>query len=81
MSPAAIPALKLAISGPGGRQSAAETQRERRSLAIGKTTSGRSVLVAFTMREKGGKRLIRPISARYMHREEVRHHEEEAPDF
>ena len=59
----------------------AHSQRERRSLAIGKTTSGRSVLVAFTMREKGGKRLIRPISARYMHREEVRHYEEEAPDF
>lgn len=59
----------------------AHSQPEKRFLAIGKTMSGRSVLVAFTIREKGGKRLIRPISARYMHREEVRHYEEEAPDF
>ena len=58
----------------------AHSQRERRLLAIGKTMSGRSVLVAFTIRAKGGRRLIRPISARYMHREEVLHYEEEAPD-
>ena len=59
----------------------AHSQRERRFLAIGKTMNGRSVLVAFTMREKSGSRLLRPISARYMHREEVRRYEEEAPDF
>ena len=59
----------------------AHSRRERRFLAIGKTMNGRSVLVAFTMRDKSGKRRLRPISARYMHREEVRRYEEEAPDF
>lgn len=44
---------------------------ERRSLAIGRTTEDRAVFVAFTLRERDGRTLIRPISARYMHRREV----------
>ena len=59
----------------------AHSQRERRFRAIGKTGNGRSVFIVFTVRERGGKRLIRPISARYMHRKEVRHYEEENPDL
>jgi hypothetical protein len=44
-------------------------------LAIGTTQAGRWVLVAFTLRRRGGKTLIRPISARYMHKREVDHYE------
>jgi uncharacterized protein len=31
--------------------------------------------VAFTLRQRGGKMLIRPTSARYMHKKEVDHYE------
>ncbi|GAP35454.1 hypothetical protein ABXN37_09845 [Piscinibacter sakaiensis] len=36
------------------------------------------MLVVFTVRKKGLLRLIRPISARYMHAKEVKHYEEAA---
>ena len=52
------------------------SEKERRFLAIGISHSGRYVFVAFTLRERNGKRLIRPISARYMHEKEVKHYEE-----
>jgi uncharacterized DUF497 family protein len=54
---------------------------EQRIRAIGKTEGGRSIFIVFTIRERGGKRFIRPISARYMHRKEVRHYEKENPQF
>ena len=50
---------------------------ERRWRAIGRTSSGRPAFVAFTVRERDGARLIRPISARYMHASEVRKYEQE----
>jgi uncharacterized DUF497 family protein len=50
---------------------------ERRWRAIGRTGSGRPAFVAFTVRECDGVRLIRPISARYMHFKEVRKYEQE----
>ncbi len=53
---------------------------EERKRAIGRSRAGRHVFVAFTIREKGGASLIRPISARYMHRKEVRTFEKENPD-
>jgi uncharacterized DUF497 family protein len=53
------------------------SQREERLLAIGKTASGRGVFVAFTLRRRAGETLVRPISARYMHRREVKHYEKE----
>jgi hypothetical protein len=56
------------------------SQSEERLRAIGKTTSGRSVFLVFTIRVRAGKRVIRPVSARYMHKEEVRHYEQENPD-
>jgi uncharacterized DUF497 family protein len=55
------------------------TPLEERHLAIGKTLEGRYVLVAFTLRQRGPARLIRPISARYMHQKEVDHYEKENP--
>ena len=46
--------------------SAAET----RFFAIGNGSGTRPIFAAFTLRTRGGKRMIRPISARYMHRKE-----------
>ncbi|MSR10173.1 MAG: BrnT family toxin [Gammaproteobacteria bacterium] len=51
------------------------SQREERFHAIGRLTSGRGVFVVFTLRQRDGETLIRPISARYMHREEVAYYE------
>ena len=47
---------------------------EARYKAIGRTEGGRDVFVAFTIREREGRVLVRPISARYMHRKEVDRH-------
>ena len=49
--------------------------REPRVRAIGKTRSGRYGFLAFTVRAVHGRTLIRPISARYMHRKEIDHYE------
>lgn len=54
------------------------SQTERRFRAIGRSESGRFVFVVFTIRR--GK-LIRPISARYMHAKEVSSYEKDNPDF
>jgi uncharacterized DUF497 family protein len=56
------------------------TAAEERHLAIGKTKQGRHVLVAFTLRKRLGRTLIRPISARYMHKKEIAHFEKANPD-
>ena len=40
---------------------------ENRLIAVGKTVTGRTLFVAFTMRTNEGRRLIRPVTARYMH--------------
>lgn len=50
---------------------------EERLFAIGRTPSGRWLFVVFTIREAVGKKLIRPLSARYMHRKEVAHYAKE----
>ncbi len=60
---------------------ASHSQREERLWAIGKTASGRSVFLVFTIRVRAGKRVIRPISARYMHKTEVRNYEKENTDL
>jgi uncharacterized DUF497 family protein len=51
--------------------------RETRFLGIGRTSDGRHVFTAFTLRIRHGDRWIRVISARYMHAKEVRHFEAE----
>ena len=48
---------------------------ENRFRAVGKTLVGRYVFVVFTMRGSGAAQLVRPISARYMHREEIAEYE------
>ena len=42
----------------------AHSSAEARFKAIGKSDRGRNVFVVFTLRERDGARLIRPISAR-----------------
>lgn len=59
---------------------ASHSESEERLRAIGKTASGRSVFLVFTIRVRAGKRVLRPIRARYMHRKEVKHYEQENPN-
>jgi uncharacterized protein len=49
---------------------------EERFKAIGVTDEQRHVLIVFALRLHDGETFIRPISARYMHRREVRYYEE-----
>ena len=60
---------------PDPRHSDAEV----RFKAVGRTKTGRAVLVVFTLRPGTDGTRIRPISARFMHRKEIAHYEEEAP--
>ena len=48
-------------------------------IAVGRTSTGRPVFVAFTIRTKNGRRLIRPVTARYMHAKEIAAYEKESP--
>jgi uncharacterized DUF497 family protein len=50
---------------------------ETRFNAIGRNAAGRHLFIVFAVREVAGERLIRPISARYMHGKEVIHYERE----
>jgi uncharacterized DUF497 family protein len=52
---------------------------EDRLIAVGRTSIGRPVFVAFTIRTKNGRRLIRAVTARYMHAKEVAAYEKESP--
>lgn len=54
------------------------SRHEERFKAIGTGTTGRHILIVFTLRDRSGEKYIRPISARYMHRKEVEYYEEEA---
>lgn len=49
---------------------------ETRFRAVGTTGKGRMAFVVFTIRERDGRKLIRPISARYMHDREIRRYEQ-----
>jgi uncharacterized protein len=53
------------------------SRAEMRFKAIGTTEGGRNVLLVFTLRTRDDETLIRPISARYMHKKEVKYYEEE----
>ncbi len=52
---------------------------EDRLIEVGRTSSGRPVFVVFTIRTKNGQRLIRPVTARYMHAKEIAAYEKESP--
>lgn len=51
---------------------------EDRLIAVGKTSAGRPLFVAFTMRTTSGRRLIRVVTARYMHAREIAAYEKES---
>jgi uncharacterized protein len=55
-------------------------QGEQRFRAIGSTSKGRKAFVVFTLRNRGKGVLLRPISARYMHKSEVKNYEKDYPD-
>lgn len=59
------------------QQDVANSKAETRFRAVGKTAEGRSVFIVFTLRDRDGRRLIRPISARYMHNKEIAAFEKE----
>jgi hypothetical protein len=48
---------------------------EERLVAVGRTKEGRAIFVVFTIRFRDGGRLVRPLSARYMHRKEIEGYE------
>ena len=56
-----------------------DSRQERRFCAVGAADNGRRVFLVFTLRRKGDKQLIRPISARYMHKKEIESYEKENP--
>jgi uncharacterized protein len=60
---------------------AAHSQHESRFRALGRTGKGRSVFIVFTFRRRGDETLIRPISARYMHKKEIKAYEKENPNL
>ncbi len=60
---------------PGMQPDPLHSRVELRIRAIGQTRSGRWLLVAFTVRRRDHRTLVRPVSARYMHAKEVRHYE------
>jgi len=51
---------------------------EDRLIAVGRTSAGRAVFVAFTIRTKNKIRLIRPVMAQYMHAKEIAAYDEES---
>ncbi|HKI13807.1 MAG TPA: BrnT family toxin [Roseiarcus sp.] len=67
-----------------GRSSSPDRENpsgERRLKAIGTTPEGRHAFIVFTWRsERDGAALLRPISARFMHRKEVESYEKAYPD-
>jgi hypothetical protein len=59
----------------------AHSKAEHRFRAIGRTEQGRGIFIVFTLRRKGEAELIRPVSARYMHRKEMESYEKENPSL
>jgi uncharacterized DUF497 family protein len=55
----------------------ANSEAEQRFRAIGVTASGRQAFIVFTLRGK----LLRPLSARYMHRKEIDRYEKDNTDL
>jgi len=53
---------------------------EDRLIAVGRAAAGRPIFVAFTLRMEGNGRLIRPVTARYMHAKEIEAYEKESSE-
>ena len=63
-------------AGPAVLPDRSPVTTETRFNAVGLTAEGRYLFVVFTLRDRGGFVLVRPISARYMHAKEVRRYEQ-----
>ena len=67
----------------GGRPDIVEdpehSRVEERFRAVGVTSEGRHLFVVFTLRWKADEVYLRPISARFMHRDEVQFYEKAGP--
>jgi uncharacterized DUF497 family protein len=55
------------------------SDEEDRYIAVGRNSEGRPIFVAFMYRMQSTRRLVRPISARYMHKKEAQRYEEKSP--
>ena len=51
---------------------------EERFIGIGRTAEGKAIFGALTFRFEEGGRLVRPISARYMHKKEIQAYEKKS---
>jgi uncharacterized DUF497 family protein len=67
----------LLSSDPGIAPDPGHSEQEDRFIAVGRNAAGRPIFVAFTFRIKADQRLIRPVSARYMHGREIAGYETE----
>src|SRR5277367_4291591 len=68
----------LFMCGPRVAPDPKHSADEDRLIAVGKTGAGRPLFVAFTMRAKECRPLIRPVTARYMHAREMAAYEKAA---
>jgi len=57
------------------------SKAEERFKAIGRSATGRHVLVVFTLRKRDDAVFIRPVSARYMHGKENKHYEKQKKEI
>jgi uncharacterized protein len=69
----------LLSSDPGVAPDPSHSAQENRLIAVGRNAAGRPLFVAFTFRTKDHQRLIRPVSARYMHKKEIAGYETKGP--
>jgi uncharacterized DUF497 family protein len=68
----------LFVHGPRVAPDPKHSADEDRLIAVGNPGTGRPLFVAFTMRTKEGRPLIRPVTARYMHARETAAYEKAA---
>ena len=64
--------------GPRIAPDSKHSEEEDRLIAVGRTKAGRPIFVAFTIRTKDKRSLIRPVTARYMHAKEIEAYEKES---
>ena len=69
----------LLSSDPGVAPDPNHSALEDRFIAVGRNAAGRPLFVAFTFRLTDRQRVIRPVSARYMHKKEIAGYETEGP--
>jgi uncharacterized protein len=63
-------------SGASALPDVSHSHEEDRFIAVGRNRAGRPLFVIFTFRQSGEFKLVRPISARYMHAKEVKRYEQ-----